>query len=127
MHAIKRTSRRGAPRVYYVCNGWRVNGTCTNSWSLPLVDLDAAVLEALREDILTPDLVGDMVARALELRAAEHDGIAGRRRALETDLRKVETETPAPGRSHRRRRPPALSARRHARPGTSARGTSGSA
>ena len=44
MHAIKRTSRRGAPQVYYVCNGWRVNGTCTNRWSLPLPDLDAAVL-----------------------------------------------------------------------------------
>ncbi len=24
MHAIQRTSRRGVARVYYVCNGWRV-------------------------------------------------------------------------------------------------------
>jgi site-specific DNA recombinase len=30
MHAIKRTSRRGAPKVYFVCNNWRVNGACTN-------------------------------------------------------------------------------------------------
>jgi site-specific DNA recombinase len=70
MHAIKRTSRRGAPRVYYVCNGWRVNGTCTNSWSLPLPALDTAVLAALEEDVLTPDLVDDHPAAAPRLGVA---------------------------------------------------------
>jgi hypothetical protein len=64
MHAIKRTSRRGVPKVYYVCNGWRVIGMCTNSWSLPLPALGAAVLGAFRDDVLTPDLVEDVVTRA---------------------------------------------------------------
>jgi hypothetical protein len=78
MHAIKRTSRRGELRVYYVCNGWRVNGTCRNSWSLPLPDLDAAVLGALREDVLTADLVEEVVARAVELYAKRHNSSASR-------------------------------------------------
>jgi hypothetical protein len=92
MHAIKRTSRRGEPRVYYVCNGWRVNGTCRNSWSLPLPDLDAAVLGALREDVLTAVLVEEVVARAVELYAKRHSTLSGRRRALEADLRRVKAE-----------------------------------
>ncbi len=92
MHAIKRTSRRGAPRVYYVCNGWRVNGMCTNSWSLPLVDLDAAVLSALREDVLTPDLVDDVVARASQLWSERHGTLDTLRRQIQGDLRKVERE-----------------------------------
>lgn len=92
MHAIKRTSRRGRPRVYYVCNGWRVNGTCRNSWSLPLLDLDSAVLGALREDVLTADFVEDVVSRAVELSAKQHDGIRARRRVLEADLCRVEAE-----------------------------------
>jgi hypothetical protein len=92
MHAIRRTSRRGAPRVYYVCNGWRVNGTCHNAWSLPLPNLDAAVVAALEEDVLTPDLVHDVMARAVELWGEQHAGLDDRRRALEAELRRVERE-----------------------------------
>lgn len=92
MHAIRRTSRRGTPRVYYVCNGWRVNGTCGNSWSLHLEDLDALVLAALREDVLTPDLVDDVVARAVELCTEQTATLDTRREALEADLRRVEGE-----------------------------------
>jgi DNA invertase Pin-like site-specific DNA recombinase len=92
MHAIRRTSRRGAPRIYYVCNGWRVDGTCRNAWSLPLPDLDAAVVAALREDVLTPDLVDDVAARAVELWGQQHAGLDARRRGLEGELRRVERE-----------------------------------
>jgi site-specific DNA recombinase len=92
MHAIRRTSRRGAARVYYVCNGWRVNGTCGNSWSLHLEDLDALVLAALHEDVLTPDLVDDVVNRAVELSTEQSASLSGRREALEGDLRRVEAE-----------------------------------
>lgn len=45
MHAIKRTSKRGRPVVYYVCNNWRVNGACINSLSLPLTKLDETILD----------------------------------------------------------------------------------
>jgi len=92
MHAIKRTSRRGAPRIYYVCNGWRVDSTCDNAWSLPLPDLDAAVVAALRDDVLTPDLVADVAARAVELWGQQHAGLDARRQALEGELRRVERE-----------------------------------
>jgi site-specific DNA recombinase len=90
MHAIKRTSRRGAPRVYYVCNGWRVNGTCQNAWSLRLPDLDAAVLTALEEDVLTPDLIDDVIARTVELWDEQRAGLGTRQATLERELRQVE-------------------------------------
>jgi hypothetical protein len=92
MHAITRTSRRGGPHVYYLCNGWRVNGTCSNNWSLPLPALDAAVVAALREDVLTPDLVDDVVARAAELWSERHATLDTQRRGLEAELRRVGRE-----------------------------------
>jgi Recombinase zinc beta ribbon domain len=121
MHAIKRTSRRGEPRVYYVCNGWRVNGTCRNSWSLPLPDLDAAVLGALREDVLTADLVEEVVARAVELYAKRHNTLSGRRRALEADLRRVKAELTRLADKGGDRGPSADAHGRDARPGTAPR------
>jgi DNA invertase Pin-like site-specific DNA recombinase len=97
--AMQRKAARGhvaggkvAPRIYYVCHGWRVDGTCRNAWSLPLPDLDAAVVAALREDVLTPDLVDDVTARAVELWGEQHAGLDARRRGLEGELRRVERE-----------------------------------
>ncbi len=92
MHAIRRTSTRGAPRVYYVCNGWRINGTCDNAWSIHVADLDTAVVTALREDVLTPDLVEDVVTRAVALAGEQHAHLDGRRLTLERELRRVERE-----------------------------------
>ena len=48
MHAIKRTSRRGRPVVYFTCNNWRVNGACTNALSLPVTRLDETLLATLK-------------------------------------------------------------------------------
>jgi site-specific DNA recombinase len=92
MHAIKRTSRRGTDRVYYVCNGWRVNGTCTNSWSLPLPDLDAVVLAALDEDVLMPSVIEQALGQALAQAGKQHDTLDARRRVIDRDLRRIDRE-----------------------------------
>ena len=92
MHALKRTSRRGTARVYYVCNGWRVNGTCTNSWSLPLPDLDAAVLAALEDDVLMPRVIDEALGQALAQAGQQHDTLDTRRRAVEREVQRVDRE-----------------------------------
>lgn len=77
MHAIKRTSRRGQPRVYYLSNNWRGKSPrqlrnpalvrsqgCRNWFSAQLGDVDMAVIAMLREEVLTPDVVDTVVERA---------------------------------------------------------------
>ncbi len=90
MHAIKRTSRRGTPRVYYVCNGWRVDGTCTNGWSLPLPDLDAAMLAVLDEEVLTTTLLEDVLAQAVAEAAAQYATLDAQCQRLERDMKRVD-------------------------------------
>jgi site-specific DNA recombinase len=82
MHAIKRTGRRGAPRRYYTCNAWRVDGACTNNLSVPLTRLDAAVLAVLRDDVLTPELVEAVITRTIELARLEPEEHEQRRLTL---------------------------------------------
>lgn len=93
MHAIKRSSRRGEARVYYVCNAHRVRGdtVCTNSLSAPMDTLDAEVLGTIRRDVLAPDVLQAVITRALDLRARPGD-LAERRERLHAELRRVETE-----------------------------------
>jgi site-specific DNA recombinase len=86
MHAIRRTSKRGGPKVYFVCNNWRVNGACDSSKSVLVRDMDTSVIEALRA-VLTPDLVRDVIARARALGMEEPDQLEQRRRGY------VEEET----------------------------------
>src|SRR5262249_43635974 len=94
MHATKRTGRRAQPRHYYVCTTHRVRGDrfCANRLSAPMEDLDGAVVEALRRDVLAEDLVVDVVHRALELRRGTSATAPATRAQIETALRKVEGE-----------------------------------
>jgi len=94
MHATKRTGRRAQPRYYYVCTTHRVRGDrlCPNRLSAPMERLDAAVTEAVARDVLAPDLVAEVVARALVLRERSRAGAAGRRGEIEAELRRVEGE-----------------------------------
>jgi site-specific DNA recombinase len=105
MHAIKRTSKRGRPRVYYTCNNWRVNSPkqprtpdrprgqgCGNSFSAHLGDVDVAVVAMLRNDVLTTDVVEAVVERAAQLYAADPDGYAERRQACATEAQRLAEE-----------------------------------
>jgi len=57
---------------------------------------------------LTPDLVEDVVARALELQAENRSALDGRRRGLDAELRKVDGGS----RASRKRSPPVMRSRR---------------
>jgi len=92
MHAIKRTSRRGRPVVYFTCNNWRVNGACVNALSLPVPALDAAVLDALKADVLTTDIVEAVVTRTIELARLEPDEHAERRLRLTCEAQRLSDE-----------------------------------
>ena len=92
LHAIKRTSRRGRPVVYFTCNNWRVNGACTNALSLPLQALDATVLGTLKADVLTPEIVEAVVTRTIELARLEPEEHAERRQGLTSAAERLAQE-----------------------------------
>lgn len=92
MHAIRRTSKRGRPVRYYVCNNWRVNGACDNSLSLPLPALDAKILDTLKADVLTPEIVEAVVTRTIELARLEPDEHRERRERLVADAERLAQE-----------------------------------
>jgi site-specific DNA recombinase len=92
MHAIRRTSRRGQPRVYFVCNGWRVDGACDNAMSAHVHEVDEAVLGTLRRDVLAPDIVEDVVRRAIELFTSEPDAAEERRQRLTSERERLRDE-----------------------------------
>jgi len=94
MHATKRTGQRAQPRHYYVCTAHRVRGNaiCPNALSAPMEGLDGAVAEALARDVLSPDLVADVVDYALATRERVGAGAVGRRVELEAELRRLDAE-----------------------------------
>jgi site-specific DNA recombinase len=94
LHATHRTSQRGAPQRYYVCTAHRTRGetVCTNRYSAPMDALHAEVLATLRRKVLKPDLVRDVVRRALEIRAARPAAREERREALTSELTRLDAE-----------------------------------
>jgi site-specific DNA recombinase len=94
LHATHRTSQRGTPQRYYICTAHRTRGTtvCSNRWSAPMAALHASVIEHVRRDVLSDDLVRDVARRALELRAARTISAGDERQALLRELERVQTE-----------------------------------
>ena len=94
MHATKRTSLRGAPAFYYVCRTHRVRGEliCANSFSAPMARLHEAVAHAFKRDVLTPSIIEDAIARAIERHLAGAGQAATERQGILAELGKLETE-----------------------------------
>src|SRR5262245_9268605 len=94
MHAIKRTSQRGAPQRYYVSHTHRVRGDrlCANAWSAPMTALDQDVLAVLARDVLTPERIQRTVQRALALHTERPEAVAAQQAAVTRDLRRLEQE-----------------------------------
>lgn len=94
LHATHRTSQRGEDRRYYVWTAHRTRGNtvCANAWSAPMDGLHESVITSVRRDILAPDLVHDVVTRALELPAQRVPAAADRRIALHGALGRLEAE-----------------------------------
>jgi len=87
-----RAARRGRPKTYFTCNNARVNGACVNRLSLTVSDLDRVVVETIRKYILTPEIVEDVITRAIELYASEADVYAERRDRLSAEAERLQGE-----------------------------------
>jgi hypothetical protein len=75
-----RSRSHGAERVrFYGCAGYHDRGrsVCTNRHDVPMVDADAIVLEALLDDVITPDVVHDAIGVAVQLLHADVDDTGG--------------------------------------------------
>jgi hypothetical protein len=84
MSATWRSGSRGERKAYYRCNTHRMRGEhiCDNALTVPLPALEASVLRTLREAVLTPDLIDDVITRAIEPQNAKPAELAERRQAL---------------------------------------------
>jgi site-specific DNA recombinase len=88
------TRSHGTQRArFYGCTGYHDRGktVCANRCDVPMADADAIVLEAVLDDVLTPDVLEDAVDAALKLRQSDKD--AGRREWLDAEIAKVEQES----------------------------------
>ena len=68
-----RSRKHGSRRAfYYVCTAYHTRGTsvCSNGHDLPMVAANEALLEAVREQVLSPEVVTAAVARAADRIAA---------------------------------------------------------
>jgi hypothetical protein len=92
MHVIRRSSQRGRRALYFACNNWRVNHACRNSMSVHTGALDAAVLAALRADVLTAEVVEAVVTRTIELARLEPDDHAEQRLRLTSEAERLLSE-----------------------------------
>jgi DNA invertase Pin-like site-specific DNA recombinase len=79
---------------YYVCSYRHNRGAtvCDNNWRERLEQLDGAVLDAIREQVLTPERVGYVVDKAFALIAKRHTQSPDREQALEVQLRQLRGE-----------------------------------
>ena len=69
-----RTRSHGSERArFYGCAGYHERGktVCTNQADVPMAEADWVVLEALLDDVVTPDVVNDAVSEALSLIQAD--------------------------------------------------------
>src|SRR5262249_39332678 len=94
MAGTKRTNPRGAPTFYYVCRTHRVRGDliCANSLSAPMARLHDAVANAFKRDVLTPSIVEEAIARAIERHIARSGHAATEREGILNELGRLETE-----------------------------------
>jgi site-specific DNA recombinase len=90
-----RSRKVGNRRAYYYgCSSYHLRGTtvCTNNVNLPKEAADQAVLTALEDDLLRPEVVEGAIRRATELWAARGGALEAQRVALRGELQQVEGE-----------------------------------
>ena len=71
-----RSRDHGKKRAYfYSCSSYYRRGKtiCPNKIEIPMLEADVAVIEGLLSEILTPERLARVAARALELAKSEHD------------------------------------------------------
>ena len=75
---VRTRSHRHFRAKFYGCSGYHDRGrtVCPNGADVPMEDADLMVLEAVLDDVLTPDLVDEAVTEALRLLQPDDDGEA---------------------------------------------------
>jgi hypothetical protein len=82
--SVRSRSHGGRRAYYYVCTGYHLRGrrACSNKYELPMDATNAAVLGAIGEQVLSPDVLEAAIDRAVErLSTWQHDDEAERLRA----------------------------------------------
>ena len=125
MDVIRRTGKRMAPKFYLTCHNGRVNVNgrhpCVNKFSIPLADIDQAVLEMFRDDVLSLDTIEGVITRAVELYRAHPDKYAERRQNLTSEAQPAEGRDWTAHRGYRHRRPDVIASGGTESQGTTAR------
>ena len=86
-------SRRGH---FYTCSAnWR-RGSCDNQLEIPAEMAEAAVLESVESELLTPAVIECAIERLFAQAAAPASELADRRACLQNALRTIEIELPRP-------------------------------
>ncbi len=91
---VRTRSHRHFRAKFYGCSGYHDRGRtiCSNGVDIPMEDANGIVLEALLDEVLTPDVLDESVEHALQiLMGGEKQSEADRRR-LEQQMRRVEGE-----------------------------------
>lgn len=102
-----RSRASGRQRAYYYsCSSYYRRGAsvCPNRYEIPMQRADRAVIDALLEDLLTPDRLASIAARAIALARADRnrpdegrDGVARQLTAVEGALRRLTDAVAAGG------------------------------
>ena len=65
---------------------------CDNGMTVPTAALEESILRTLRADVLAPDVMEAIIARAVEIHRAEPDAVDTKRQRLTTDARRLSEE-----------------------------------
>ncbi len=84
------TRRRGRNYVYYSCAGCQLRGkgVCKGR-HIPMAKLDELVIRNVKEKLLQPERLSQILAALIERRAAGDKSVVERREALQTELGQV--------------------------------------
>ncbi len=88
-----RTRSHGAQRAkFYGCAAYHDRGrtVCTNRAEVPMADADGSVLEAVLDDLLTPEMLTEAMAEAVELIAQDDSG--ARAESLTREIARTDRE-----------------------------------
>ena len=90
---VRTRSHRHVRAKFYGCSGYHDRGrtVCSNGADVPMEDANLMVLEAVLDDVLTPDLVEEAVTEAMRMLQPE-DGGEGQLAQLEKEVTRVAGE-----------------------------------
>ena len=79
---------------FYGCSGYHDRGhtICANGADIPMEDADGMVVEALLDEVLTPDVLAEAVEHALQMLVSDETQLEAPIGRLEQQMRRLEAE-----------------------------------